>query len=122
MAIKVNNFNTALNGARIALNSNDNLYVNVVSKDMEGKFFMDSDKMYNDSTKYKHLNYVFFISIDWQKHTMSIGLCRKGESTHATHSWTVPINKDVMRSPWEFTRYLKLCVEHDDIMTTYLNG
>lgn len=121
MAIKVNNFNTAINGARITLDSNHDLYVNVV-QDMEGNFFMDSDSSYNDSRKYKHLNYVFFISIDWRGHTMYIGLCGKGEGTNATHSWTVLINKDVMKTPGTFLNYLGLCVKHDDIMTTYLNG
>jgi hypothetical protein len=121
MAIKVKNFNTALDKARIAIDSIHNLYVRVVPN-MEGNFFMDSDKEYNTSENFNYLNYVFFISIDWQKHTMSIGLCGKGQSTHTTHSWTVPINKDVMRSPWEFTWYLALCVKQKDIMTIYLNG
>jgi hypothetical protein len=124
MAIKVSNFNIAINGARITIGTNHDLYVNVV-QDMEGKFFMDSDKSFNDSREYSHLKYVFFISIDWKEHTMSIGLCRKGESTHTTHSWIVPINKDVMKTPGTFLNYLTRCVEHNDnaaIMTTYLKG
>jgi hypothetical protein len=121
MAIKVNNFNTALDKAKIAIDSIHDLYVNVV-QDMEGKLFMDSDKEYNTSDSCNYLNYVFFISIDWQKHTMSIGLCRKGESTHTTHSWIVPINKDVMKTPGTFLNYLGLCVKQNDIMTTYLKG
>jgi hypothetical protein len=121
MAIKVNNFNIGVDQAKIKIDGNYDLYIRVV-EGMEGKFFMDSDMSYNTVVECTNLNYVFFVDIDWKEHTMSIGLCPKGHGSTTQHSWSVPINKDVMKTSGTFLNYLKLCVVQKDIMTTYLNG
>jgi hypothetical protein len=120
----VRNFNKHLNGARIAWNPHHltahDLYIDIVGG-MEGQFFMDSDKVYNTSDDCKHLHYVFFVTINWDSNSMTIGIVRKGEGTKLQESWSAPINRDIMKTPANFLTYLRMCVEQKEIMTAYFN-
>ena len=120
----VRNFNKHLNGARITWNPHHpithDLYIDITDG-MEGQFFMDSDKLHNTSDDCKHLRYLFFVTINWDSNSMTIGIVRKGKGTQYHESWSAPINRDIMKTPANFLTYLRMCVEQKEIMTAYFN-